>query len=1176
MKEREIELTRQAVDSTLGVEGNIFMLDGQANGGPEVPPPPINPNEAEQQVSNAPHEPSPVSDRPQEFTQEEIQSAREELSGLAALPEDADVEVRHAYEEYKRDLLERAGIRLGPASWASKEEDRPIIVTGYFGKGPDGKEYVRTKEFSGGTPLDEVQFPQPDSQEGDKRNEREEEVEGIIDSAEDYYSAIEEIIETAPIEQVTKAITEAGEGYIEFSSAGLPKGVVGKYQDSLRELKKQKDLRPEEVRKRFQYILRGIKNERKAARLEDPLKASAPKVGLIEEEKQETERLDREGEASKKTHWDSLEDATARLERARSGSPEDSAKNLIDQGELVERDDYKYLKEILSDPTKTDDQKAAELKANYISQGGISNIESLLDSIYLGEVDPQVMQNMLNAVAELHQENDPTKFLKGYTELLSILEMNHKLIEARNKGRRSSQGLEMGSSGDLDFMNSLEDVAKFIATRQNEDLYGKDGIYPLIGENGEFRPENFMMWAREYTLSLHENNANDAISPLQQIVLEGRLRAVSLLMMVKTNKQQFFKDIKTGMVLDALANEALTETWAFGIIRNTSLAYRQVMISDTELPKAMQQLHQRSDLTRGDTFRVMMSAPAIFGKEGDTLVGDGTRLANDLYYHLSDKDKLIEVLGENPITEEDFKNALRIIQGKKDWDEDDWNNIDDYEGFFSKEDSGGFYYQEKTGEGTTSRYKKTYLFKNGHIDMAAFVNNLNFYNENTPKAKTISIIREIIRLKIAQKYGLDAGIGFTPEQRMQKVQDFNEYYRKALERGASEVEARKQADIKMKIKRDALRVNVKWAETASYEMQYAYGISARNDVFRRGFNAATKLYVGDYLSRQSGADTAGPIGVPQQIPIFKGLSTDMWTGLKTESGVSPYAIFEEIRIVENNSELSPEQQRVKKKELLNRLSFRDKAESEFAGNQVANGFTIFHSLTGGDELDFNQIVTFNYLEGIKYNPKKFEELVKDGFLKPMRYAFSSNSGLNLSTEVRWFDYAETKRINEKRKEDGLDPIAPIYKDVPLAEAMFSREALKGVDSSEYDTLDGRKRIVKNLARSRIAAQLRFHRQFAGVGERWNYNRTEIMIDALKTLKAYEIDPNNPDRVIETGKSFFDKEDIAWIRKNSGAQVWQMLLTDTLIEAGPEFGKGLWEGFLIFLKALASSEIKGSA
>lgn len=801
----------------------------------------------------------------------------------------------------------------------------------------------------------------------------------------------------------------------------------------------------------------------------------------------------------------------------------------------------------------------------------LEQFEQQIDEMGTSEVDWDALEGEMGVILNSSSQYRAAKpqFLNSISQLRSLgdNEENRRAAKGFVKQLRAindqiqNEPMPAGYN-ESEIPDNIEEVARFISKNVDSEIYGPNGIHPIIDDKGRFIPANFLLWVREWSVKLDQDNPNDQLSPLTAISLKTRWREISLYEMVRHNRERFMKDKNTGEVLNDLADEALYESWAYGIYRNTSLAYQQIMTSDTELPKALTQFHARSDLTRGDTLQRILSISAEFGKEGDTKVGDAIRMANDFYYHWSDKDKIIEVLNNGQFTVDDFKNAMRILNGKKEWDDADWNNVGSYRGFHFE--NNNVYYQQ--GDDVNTR--KEMFDKNGNLDWKNFIFVMNFYKYNSEEQFSVNLSRELISGKIAEKYGLDRGIATSEKE----IQDLKKTWEEARSMGEQKYrdlgqfsedeikeKAKHYADSKLMKRRHAKRINLEYAENTAFALQRGYGAAARNDTNRRGFDAATKLFLEDYLIRQSGENTAGPIGIPGEIPIFKMLGPDMWIGLRTESGLSPYQIYENIRKIENDPNKTPEEKQKERKEWIGKLNFRTRAENEYAGNQGTNSFEIFKSITDSNHLDLNEIVSYSLLEGVKYNPQKFEAMIKDGFIKPMRYAFSSNSGLDYGQTVRVFDYQTSRHKPEE---------VPIYKDKFLAQAMFGDMAFEGINfeiekggrsinllkamnstneqerkaASEY--LSGtkvRSQMVKNLARTRIAAQLAFHRQFGGVGPRWDYDRAETFIKALESMKEYEINPDNPNEVRQKkGKAYFSKEDIAWIRRHSNTQLWKLV------------------------------------
>lgn len=81
---------------------------------------------------------------------------------------------------------------------------------------------------------------------------------------------------------------------------------------------------------------------------------------------------------------------------------------------------------------------------------------------------------------------------------------------------------------------------------------------------------------------------------------------------------------------------------------------------------------------------------------------------------------------------------------------------------------------------------------------------------------------------------------------------------------------------------------------------------------------------------------------------------------------------------------------------------------------------------------------------------------------------------------------------------------------------------------------------------------------------------ERFVEALETLEAMEMDPENPGHERPTGNKFFSHEDMEWIRKHSNTELGRMLREDLFFKAIP---LGLLGGSWDLLKIIFGSAFK---
>lgn len=826
-------------------------------------------------------------------------------------------------------------------------------------------------------------------------------------------------------------------------------------------------------------------------------------------------------------------------------------------------------------------------------------------------------------------------------------------------------------------VDSIQDLAKWISASQGADLWGENGQYPILDKEGKFHGENMILWVREQTNKMHVDNRNDAISPLGSIHVKIGISPVSLYEMVRIDRQRFMKDEETGAVLDDLAEELIIEAWGFGQVRNFDLAYNQQMRDDKKLPEAIGQIHARNDLTNGTTFRELMQMPDVFGK--DAKVGRAVMFANDFYYNLSDWEVLVGILGgekaaaEFPkrlsefraseadtvakidkkllaegfnkdtkasekeykrefgerygleivnaigdietFTKVDFRNALRIIQNKTDWEgEEKDNKLESFEGFYDAKDPDRFYVTETQAD-TGEKIQHDLFDSQGRFNIATFVKYMNIYNYANPEQSMLALTKELVRQKAAQKFGLKAGVESDKTLAERKKQKFAELVKEQISIGRTELQARNEAKRQIfGIERRAERINLEFAEHLAYAFQRPYGGAARNDVNRRGFNALAKLNMEDYLTRQSAANRAGPVGIREAVGIYRNLGPDMWTALRTESRQSPNEIFKDVRNIENTSlgeliakykdglsekekaefsDKSPEEQRdilreKAVKDEVKGLKFADGAEADVASNVQGRGFQIFHAQTGGDRMDLNKAVTWDPFTGVKIDTPYVEEHVNDGMIKPARYFGSTNGANKFSSETRRL----TKVV------DGL----PVYEDTTLAESSYSPEIIREMvlynggriagervsidangkvdltnlsqEQKDYlDYGDGRLLMVKVGLALDFGALLAHHRKLRGHAQRWGWVKNEAFFGMLEAMEEMEPDPNNPGRertkLDENGQPlrFFDDKLMNLMRKRGGVKSWKLLLEDAGLQAGGPLALSILEMIMKFSQGI---------
>jgi len=767
---------------------------------------------------------------------------------------------------------------------------------------------------------------------------------------------------------------------------------------------------------------------------------------------------------------------------------------------------------------------------------------------------------------------------------------------------------------------NVRELALWIVASDDAKTWSPEGIYPLFelstteteivtktvdARTGEvevqkatFREDNFIRWLRNKMIELHNDNSKDPMSPLQAVGIKTVFSTVNLLEM-KYNKQKYFSDAETGRILTGLYDEVINSAFIFGVRRNSNLAYSQVMTSDEKLFEGIVALNSKDEHTTGNNLAGYIQQSDSFnrdqeGVDADNKVGDALLVANQIYRNISDSKRLREILPADSaiFTAEGFKDAIRVLQSEN----------------FDAEVTGYGNNIKVEGNRIYYRYPKTGLIleifdENGILKSDDnLIEFLNIFTTPNPEESTENLLRELVRLSAGRFVGLEDGTS---------KEHFEIFKRKIEEQEDINIDELPTEKRKYKIKqvlgdyRKLSRINLEWAEINSWVEQRWSGAAARNDTGYRGYDAWTKMYAQYYRERQSQPGTSGPIGNPKDIQIFKMLSPDMWLSLRTESGQVAQEIFDEIhdinkRLYSLSGQLTLEEEQTRqelirqKENAHNRLRFQRGAQLDWASNGVKRQSEVWHAMLNTEDLGFDKLVTRDVWGVIKYNRSEFEKVVKDGFIKIRRYAFKSNNAMNYGAMTRF-----RERVRIDRNPDGSIKKEHFeFKDKFLADAMFGDVVMKSLREGWYggdlkfedgdekgekrerstknatfqeylNSDNARDRLLKNMCRAGLAAQLMAHRSRTGTGERWNPTMIKKFYASLRSMPQFIEDPETGEEISIPGSQFFSKEDIEWIKEYTGTTDSSLFLEDSL-SASAEMASMLPEIFGIFFSSVVSS------
>lgn len=608
-------------------------------------------------------------------------------------------------------------------------------------------------------------------------------------------------------------------------------------------------------------------------------------------------------------------------------------------------------------------------------------------------------------------------------------------------------------------------------------------------------------------------------------------------------------------------------------------------------------------------------------EQGDNKVGAAIAGAYQVYYNLTDTERLRKFLGPQSalLTREGLKrvrdNLANLTADERIKDTDTKKVREQKQknkkltGYLSDSDIDNmFEYSEEEIDEIKNVYQNLELkpknfrkvgerngkpiFKefdaNGNevVNEWRFIKTMNVFSTPQFNARKESILHAAIREDIAKKFNL-------------KVYD---------EKSGKEVD-------------DAL--NVEFAQLFAYTMSRWTGAQARNNQTAAGYDAWVALIkTRTYRRKYSEADRSESFGNPYTIDQIRGLNTDLMTGIRTETRISKEEIETKGSRYSNRSEKSGYKTPLEVMEEMleawkeggqddkkaaqlyegksGQLLFPGNTLKYFAFDQIRRGMEIYEQIIQAQEIKLEKFTKIDPLKGVTFERDQFQVAVQDKFLKPMRYLLST---------WRQVDFAQV--VWDNRGEESKTA----WKQVTMAEKMFGRQMLDVPEfwerivppeegSADYDEKmrqynarisqndvvkvktrdaegrwddtyrirnqisgkeinDNRTQLIKQLAKTRIAAELYEHVDLHSNDQRYDFRFYETIIQALERLpggiESGELNMRDAKTILDPDKRYFSGDDIEWIRKNSHTERWRIygwailksILWDGIIKGGLE-------------------------
>jgi hypothetical protein len=716
------------------------------------------------------------------------------------------------------------------------------------------------------------------------------------------------------------------------------------------------------------------------------------------------------------------------------------------------------------------------------------------------------------------------------------------------------------------------------------DKYGINGETPLLemrfdkeSNKGKYyvNQANMTLWIRDRMMYAYNLDPDAPLNFFESVKITKRW-PISL-GSIFGSPGNYFKSEDENTVYDELYNEWIKEAWAIQTLRSWDAKYRQVMGDPKARLEFLQQIFVENTLTKRawnkNLFNLVNTLSLEFkGPEKGELIESDSILgaaANEIYLAydaLSDFDRLREILGEGSsfFTKDGWMEIFKEKVAKEKVATTGEEQVRAFLGSdLSKAFNGAF---DENGRIATADQRDKFV---------KFVNHIWQVKIRNPNLELAT--REALKMAVAEKYG--SPVDKDGNEVRQGSPEFKEY-----------------AFVTSSGKKDKHSLDM--AEVIAFSMVRVMGAAARNDTTAAGYDFFTKMhYFETYRTKQIKNGVGG--GSPYSVKLFKTIAVDPFRGMVTlaerDTGrvdkkgnpifehKTPIEVMDEmqklrtgynigLKRLERELSQMPEADKAaidaKRAEIrefksemaqayqdkTGELEFRQTALQNYWDDHLMRAQEVYNMILGADEFDFEEFVAYDTFGGVRFDREKFQEKVQSGFLHHVRYFLNTYPDLNYNSVVRALDQSATARLREENPD-----AAPIFRDMPLGEAMFGHEVLnrpafwkrdengrpinmvdargrkvKGLYEIDYDKLntkEGKLLLVKQWFMTKIAADLHSHRDIHSTDPRYDINYYTSILSALEAIPSVigSDEHSITDQVVL--ERFLSKKDMKWLKKS---------------------------------------------
>lgn len=862
------------------------------------------------------------------------------------------------------------------------------------------------------------------------------------------------------------------------------------------------------------------------------------------------------------------------------------------------------------------------------------------------ELEGKVMERVQNN-QYVQRGDDPDKWVKHYYfKELGLKEDNDIQRFILNKEFKEELSAEFLRERPRD----LEELAWNISM-SNQREFGVNGKFPVlkmqvdkrgmkkvkITENGEEKEvevpnvvgrytvnhANFLRWMYWQINEWYEIDTDEVTNYFEKVrIVKDQFTTIDL-QTILYDHNTFFTD-KQGKKHDELYKYIFLIPWMLMYIRTYDLEYQQAMGSGREeLAKKVDQLFFLNKLTKKSFGKSMMyylsTLPVDLdfkGTQSDTKLGAAWMKMYLAYYHFADIDGLKGVLGaDNPFfTRQGMMDAIESV-GKKKFGETGMPAIGTFLGSKMKFFEKAF---DANGNVTTKENKEN------------FMQFINFFGTGIRIPHDVTdVVKTALKTAISDTLVSNQGNSDKNKFKPGEIENTIDGY--ALDSQTLGV-----VDL-----------------IASSIVRFS-GAAARADLpVLAAYDGAVPLYNTEaYRRKMATVSRGGSTGNIFTIPMFKKVVVDLFNGIPVETAEVEYTYFDEhgkqqkgkrrktpfevmMEMTQKYSEeegkridlekrIKADEQRLESlsgpqrealrheiealreeyrkfedrerdvyKVIAEQISFDENTLRDYSKNHLANGAKLYEQVFGAHEIDFDKFTSYdNIFRGVSFNTAEFQKNVKENFLKPLRYLYSTYDSINMNMNVRAPVFRGRTGDTDHWE----------FEDMPLGKAIFGHQILdipefrmsskvpkseweqgwkkrgkyiideEGKHVIDYNKVQGNKVLAyKQWALMKLGADLWTHITRHSTDPAYSMEHYMSVIEAIETIAGEVMGDETDMRGIRAVKPYFDHHQMQWLKRMSGTTTFKLfhrqLLSDLFIGDKRKKESLLGETANIFLSSI---------